>query len=122
MQHAAIENSNSTAPMRTGTSFSSVLSSPRLSNQYKTNSFLHSLPGLDLSALKEPLRFIANHRCRKASVNVSKPLSPGAVMAHAAMAHLRNTKIFLKPVSPISGRRRVAPRSAGLGEKALAHA
>lgn len=101
MQHADID-SVSTPPMLTGTSFSSVSSSPRFFDQYKTIPFSHSMPGLDISALKEPLRFIANHRCCEAGVNALSLNADNPLPWAAAMANLRNTKnIFETRVADI---------------------
>src|SRR3989338_2079949 len=96
MQHAAIENCNSMAPMLTGTTFSSVSPPPHLFNQYKTNTFLHGLPGLCLSAIKEYLRFIANHCCRQTGVNALHPGAGGSLLWTEKITILLD-KNFLTP-------------------------
>jgi hypothetical protein len=120
MQHAAID-SNSTAPMLTGTSFSSIsfFSSFRPFNQYKANAILRSALGPDFSVLKECFSVVANHRCRQIGVNALCPGSGNPLPWTAEIVNLRD-KNFCKPVP--SDRWRVAPGFAGLRETALAHA
>jgi len=96
MQHAAIENSNSMAPMLTGTPFSSVSSPFHPFNQYKTNSFLQGLSGLCLGALKEYVRFIANHRCRQTGVNALHPALGCPLLWTAGITNLLDRN-FLNP-------------------------
>lgn len=97
MQHAAID-SNSTAPMLTGTSFSSVsfFSSSLPYYQYKANAIPYNARGLDFSVLKEYFSFIANHRCRQIGVNALCPGAGNPLPWKAGIANLRD-KIVLNP-------------------------